>query len=447
MKALRRTVVPSLFVLIALAAGGCSTQVEEAEVSEAEIGERLGPANAAPLLDSEEVAFVNALNAYRKAKNVNSFYGRGAPLRVSIGLVKAARKHSQEMARLGSDATHNDRGRSDQGALRNEAMKAALARIESEYPQGMWSYGETPGPSWGEDCARRADIETGAAAFALLRVNNAETLVPYDLDGDGRTERRVLRPGFGEPGLPLDGAPSPNMIAPYLGAIGVARAKAANGVWYWTVTYGSTTDPTAPMMSINDSAEHSLLANGSFEEGRDEIGKGVWSNPQRWYGRDEYADPDHPDKTDYRVLHKWHVFGGAGSVEVRADNAYFVDGAQRATAKGLRIVDSGTYESAASATQIVKAMPGVNYEVSARARRVAGTSEQTVYLDFLDATYKRLGVTTVRAGTQAAWTGDAIKVSATAPPGTVYARVILYGTANADGGSTYDWDDVRLRAW
>ncbi|MFO0738219.1 MAG: hypothetical protein U0270_20170 [Labilithrix sp.] len=437
------------FLLTSAFTAGCTTPTEETESAEAELSQRLPPASAAPVLDTEELAFVNAMNAYRKEKGLE-------PFEVAIGLVTAARKHSQELADLNApEATHNDRGLGDSGPLRRQALKAARARINRDYPFDLWGFDGIPGPGFGEDCKRRADIGAGTAAFAFMRRELAETIVPYDLDADGHDDVHVPRPGFGEVGIPMDDPPSPNMLATYFTAMGVARAKSRAGVWYWTVTYGMYTAPQAPMLSLDEGWSKSLLTNGSFEEpavdewGHPTIRSGSWSSPGRWYGPNPYVTPGFGDQTDYRVLHRWHVFASAGGrVDVRTDNAYFLDETHGSAAHGLRIIDSSSSDASASATQLVRALPGVNYELTARARRV-GTSadEQFAYLDFTDEKYDRIAYNVVKTGSQTAWTGDAIRVSATAPPKTAYVRVILFASGGSGTGSAFDWDDVRLRAW
>lgn len=437
------------FLLASLATTGCAATAEDTGTAEAQISAHLPPANAAPVLDAEEIAFVNAVNAYRKEKRLR-------PFQVAIGLVTAARKHSQELADLRApEATHNDRGLGDDGPLRQQALKATRARINRDYPFDTWGADATPGPGFGEDCKRRADIGPGAAAFTWMRRGLAETLVPYDVDGDGRDDAMVPRPGFGDVGFPLFGeAPSPNMLADYFTAIGVARAQSSEGVWYWTVTYGMYTAPQAPMLSLDGEASQSLLRNGSFEEpavdawGNKSIEWGAWSTPKSWYTPDPYLT-HLPDKTDYRLLQKWHRYSSAGGrVDHRADNAYFLDEGQTGAAHGLRIVDDPASGSTASATQLVKAMPGVNYELTARARRVGVSQDQQfAYLDFTDDKFERIAHTAKKTGAETAWTGDALSISATAPPKTAYVRIILFASGGAGAGSTFDWDDVRLRSW
>ncbi|MFO0741435.1 MAG: hypothetical protein U0270_36400 [Labilithrix sp.] len=417
-------------VLSSVAAVGCTSNTEETETSQADITARLPPANAAPVLDAEELAFVKAMNEYRKSKGLE-------PFQVAIGLVKAARGHSQELAELNAPkATHNDRGLGDEGPLKKKALKATRARVNRDYPMDVWGSDATPGPGFGEDCKRRADIGNGAAAFAVMRDDLAEA--------------------FGDVGFPMiDGfVPPPNMLADYYSAIGVARARSSEGIWYWTVDYGMYTAPEAPMLSLDDDASQSLLANGSFEEpavdpwGNSSMGWGSWSTPGSWYAADPYL-PYLLDKTDYRALRKWHRYASTGgSVDVRADNAYFIDDGHHGAAHGLRIVDAATSNASASATQIVKAVPGVNYELTARVRGVASSQDQQfAYLDFTNEKFERIAFTNVKSGTQTSWTGDAISVSATAPPKTAYARIILFASGGSGTGSTFDWDDVRLRAW
>jgi hypothetical protein len=281
----------------------------------------------------------------------------------------------------------------------------------------------------------RADIGSGKAAFELMKAN--------------------IREGWPGSPFPNEDEPArPNMVAGYYHTIGVSRVKADNGVWYWTVNYGFWNDPEAPMLSADGKA--SILRNGSFEDvgfqghgfsdPQPVLGKGVWNKVTDWYPEIPHDEAVlHIDKTDYRAFGRWHVYAfGGGSITVLKDTAFF-DDLTSTGAHGLRIVDSPT--ASAGATQLVKAVAGVNYEVSARSRRVAGTGPQALYLDFLNDKYDRIGVVSARGAALAGWSEEPTRVSATAPAGTAYARIILFATGDPGKGSTFDWDAVKLRAW
>jgi hypothetical protein len=64
-----------------------------------------------------------------------------------------------------------------------------------------------------------------------------------------------------------------------------------------------------------------------------------------------------------------------------------------------------------------------------------------MWVDFLDASYARIGQVAGKATTSGNW----VELSSTgkSPAGTKYARVVLGRGAN-NAGSTYQWDEVRL---
>jgi hypothetical protein len=211
-----------------------------------------------------------------------------------------------------------------------------------------------------------------------------------------------------------------NMKSANYRVIGIARAynAAATYRWYWVTDFGGyvdevmttgTTPPPPPPTTTN------LLANGGFET--NDLGTGVFytsvTSPGRWY---------------------WGTQQGTASI-----------GTQSAAtgALGLRVFDA--LSGSISVAQLVAATAGKTYSLTANARRVSGATSQIVYLDFLDASYARIGRTSVSAGSNPAF--HAVTRSGIAPAGTKYVRVALYGyAANNDYSSTYDWDDIALTA-
>lgn len=200
-----------------------------------------------------------------------------------------------------------------------------------------------------------------------------------------------------------------NMLGENYRVIGISRLEDDRGT-YWTNDFGGFKD------AILSAGVSSIAANGSFESSA--VTTGVsWSA--------------------VRTLERWHFHGtGGGTVARRSGTAY--DGSF-----SVRAVDVAGGRT--SATQLVRAMPNVNYRVSARAKRVSGSSTQAIYLDFLDAEYRRIAVYTAATSTSNAWTQ--VSREFTSPARTAFVRVLLYGSAAAGVASTYDWDDVRVTAW
>ena len=156
------------------------------------------------------------------------------------------------------------------------------------------------------------------------------------------------------------------------------------------------------------------MANGGFDDGSATYGTSSWSQ--------------------VRSLRKWNLHGGASRTGY----------AKRSGSYGVRVADpdGGT----AHATQLVRAREGVNYRVVGWARQVSGASAQSLYLDFIDGNYARIGSPkTASAGTSTAW--HEVAAEAVSPSGTRFVRVIAYGGASSGVKSTVDWDDFRVTAW
>jgi uncharacterized protein YkwD len=209
-----------------------------------------------------------------------------------------------------------------------------------------------------------------------------------------------------------------NMKSANYRVIGIARAynAAATYRWYWVTDFGGyvdevmTTDGTPPPPPPTPT---NLLANPGFET--NDLGAGVFytsvTTPSRWF---------------------WGSQQGSASLATQAAAAGTL---------GLRVID--VLAGSISVAQIAPATAGKTYSLTAKTRRVAGTTSQIVYLDFLDASYARIGRTSVSAGSNTAF--HAITRSGLAPAGTKYVRVAVYGYAgNNDYASTYDWDDITL---
>jgi hypothetical protein len=134
------------------------------------------------------------------------------------------------------------------------------------------------------------------------------------------------------------------------------------------------------------------------------------------------------------------------------NNARIVSGASgyAGSAKVLRISDATT--SFDTATQIVRARPGVYYRADVFVRAKAGNSGgQTISMTFLDAAMKPIvlndDVTSVTISTGAAtkWTEKATP-DVKAPTGTTWVRIVLGDDSPAEQGSV-DYDNVRLIAY
>jgi uncharacterized protein YkwD len=197
-----------------------------------------------------------------------------------------------------------------------------------------------------------------------------------------------------------------NMKGANYKVIGISRLPNADGRYYWTTDFGSDVD------AILSAGTGSIASNGGFEA--DAITAGVS------FG-------------NVRTLNRWHTNKSTGGSAARTTAAALSGG------WGLRLGDPDP--GSVSGTQVVRAAANVNYRVSATARRSAGTTQQTLYLDFLDGSFTRLKAVTVGASTAP------LKVEEVSPAGTKYVRVILWGSGTAGHKSTWDWDAVRVEAW
>ena len=403
---------------------GCAADVmdesaayEEESTTSTESEVTAGTTTAAPKLDAEEYAFVAAFNAWRAEKGLPK-------VGVSIGLTQAAMEHSNEMA-AHDYFSHQTWGSADDPDF------DLYDRVIGRYDFFHYDYDPTaPTSGVGEDLVK--NHATGAAAVEALKAE--------------------LGTGFG---YFTDGSHGKNPLNTDWRAIGVARAKSAAGVWYWTITYGAHGGKNAPMLST--SATSSILSNGGFET--DSFGKGNWDKIATWYApqdapldvtgypKDTCYPWDGCDIDDPRIL-KWHRFASTNGA-VKRGTSY-----KKADSYGLRIVDPDP--GGAAATQVLHAMPGVNYEASVRARRNSGSSTQKLRLHFLDDHFNKICTAnsggectkyaTVSANAPTAFGNSATVVKGTAPAGTRYVRVIL-GSASSGTKSSYDFDSVKVKAW
>ncbi|MBN2146768.1 MAG: hypothetical protein JW726_05235 [Anaerolineales bacterium] len=173
-------------------------------------------------------------------------------------------------------------------------------------------------------------------------------------------------------------------------------------------------------MVMDPPADQNLLSNGDL----DEQDFGLVSN---------WAQTDVP-------LSRWHLVQDVPVVQ--ETNVRWVDPvdlAYEGRGFGLRAVDTQDcdYFCSTEVIQILPAIAGHEYEVSAEARSPQGIAR--LYLDFLGAGRSRLQVNTA-GGYNAEWSAQSIR--ATAPEGTTYVRIILY-TDNASTGWV-EWDNIQL---
>ena len=207
-----------------------------------------------------------------------------------------------------------------------------------------------------------------------------------------------------------------NMKGTNFRVIGIARAYNASATykWYWTTNFGGyvdevmTTDGTTPPPPPPPTSTN-LIVNGDFATA--DITPGT-------------------SYTNVRTTGKWFSATQQGSATV--------------TGGLLRVVDVNS--GYISVAQLVGATGGTSYTFSAKARYVSGrTNGQVAYVDFLDASYARIGRSTLAAGSSS--TQHTITRTVTAPAGAAYARVTIYGyTYYNNYASTFEWDDVTLVA-
>lgn len=330
------------WLLVPMVLVACSMETQREETeSTDDLGDE-EQALTTGMLDSEEIAFLTQINSYR--------VGKGLPkLHVSIALTRASDAHSKDMA------AHDK--------MQHDSFNGTTwdARVKSYYNYNTYI---------GENVAY--GYVTGVDVFG------------------------------GWKNSPPHNA---NMLGTNYTVIGIARAQASNGTWYWTTDFGGQTD------AILSAGFGTILSNGSFES------SAITTNVS--FGA-------------VRTLSRWHT---AGSVARRSGGAAAGTYSMRETDK-----DPGS----ASLAQVVRGAANVNYRVTAKTRLISGDT-QAVYLDFLDGSFNRIQVHTVATAASATWT--AVQVEATSPPGTKYVRVIGYGSGASGHAGSVDYDDVRLVAF
>lgn len=144
-----------------------------------------------------------------------------------------------------------------------------------------------------------------------------------------------------------------------------------------------------------------------------------------------------------RICHRARRLPAAGAAE-HGVLALADDIASALVVAELRVIDVNAGNI--SVAQLVGATGGKSYTFTSKARYVSGrTNGQVVFLDFLDAAYARIGRSTLAAGSSS--TQHTITRTRTAPAGTAFARITIYGYMNNnDYASTFEWDDVTLKA-
>jgi uncharacterized protein YkwD len=202
-----------------------------------------------------------------------------------------------------------------------------------------------------------------------------------------------------------------NMLSASYTVIGISRVANVGGVYYWTTDFGGKTD------AILSAGAATLVSNAGFES-PGTVTSGVAFS-------------------DVRTLNRWHLKAtSGGSSAIRS-------GSGSAGSYGLRQVDPDP--GLVSATQLVRAAAGVSYRLSATTRRLSGSAQQVVYLDFLNGSFGRIQAATVPAAASSDW--QTVTVGEVSPAGTRYVRVIFWGSSTAGDRSTYDFDVVRLEAF
>ncbi len=271
--------------------------------------------------------------------------------------------------------------------------RAAEAHAQDMATQNYFAHDSIDGTTWS------ARVKKFYAYATYL----AENIAAGNAGGDGTFTQWKNSPGH-----------DANMKGSSYRVIGIARAYNASATyrWYWVTDFGGyvdevmTTDPTPPPPP--PTTPTNLLANGGFDTA--DLVTGVTYTSVRSSGR-------------------WYVGSAQGTATI--------------TAGALRISDARVGNI--SVAQLAAAVPGKTYQLAANVRRISGADGQVVYLDFLDASFARIGRTTVSA--TAATTVHGIAASQVAPAGTAFVRVALYGyVGNNDWASVYDWDDVVLTA-
>lgn len=188
--------------------------------------------------------------------------------------------------------------------------------------------------------------------------------------------------------------------------IGIARAYGATSTYkyYWTTDFGGEVDEVFGTP---------WLKNGGFEST-------AFSTSTSSY-------------TSLKTLSTWRAYASSGAAPSRAASAL------HAGSYGVRIVNP--VSGRANVAELRPATAGRTYRVSAWAKKLGGAAGQSVWVDFLDASYAVISQIPGKSTTNTAWTQ--LSSTGKSPSGTKYVRVVL-GRAATNAGSTYAWDDVSL---
>ena len=142
-------------------------------------------------------------------------------------------------------------------------------------------------------------------------------------------------------------------------------------------------------------------------------------------------------------LFRWHLVQDIAPADESRGTRWIerVDLRAEGRGYGLRSIDyqQCDFFCSVSAIQIVPAEEKQWYTLSAEAKREQG-SGGSIYLDFLDARKARIEANS-KGGYSDRWTEQSL--TARAPAGTAYIRVILYSSNKAQG--IIYWDNVVLR--
>jgi hypothetical protein len=196
-----------------------------------------------------------------------------------------------------------------------------------------------------------------------------------------------------------------NMLSAGFKVIGIGHAFSSTSTFgsYWTTDFGGFAD------AILSYGAGTILVNGSFESAS--LGSAAWNAVQTRGG--------------------WFV-----------DNASRSNVAPRGGTDDMHVRDPDPGH--ASVAQIAFAAPGIAYTFTAWSERLSGRGTQSLYLEFLDHGYARVGVHAVPAASGPAYA--AASIAAVAPPLTRYVRVFAYGGTASGAESTYAYDSASLSA-
>jgi hypothetical protein len=277
-------------------------------------------------------------------------------------------------------------------------------------------------PITGEISGKVIDSSDGSP-IPFANVTTEPPTSSVTTDADGEYSISGVYPGnYSVIATKQDNTSGEVRVAVVAGQMTVADLHFVSGLAYFPTTtprsVPTVTDVYAPILFGSN-----MLANGNLEEND----FGLIAN---WA----------PTNID---LYRWYLVQDV-PVSRENENARWVEQVelvQEGRGYGLKSVDfqKCNYFCSASAVQIVPAQENRVYTLSAEARREHG-SGGTLYMDFLNANMGRIKPHT-KGGYCEEWSQQ--EVTAMAPEGTRYIRVILYSSNNAQG--IVYWDNVELR--